>query len=100
MKSEVTKAQSMFNYNIKAKHMGTMSSFLASKNFELHTRLPTPPPETVNKNDKTPPVKAATLGKDAAGKEKKGSGLEQRKGSTASQDSEALKVLIVKENIE
>ena len=38
MKHEVTKAASMYNYNIKAKHMDTMSSFFASKNFELKTK--------------------------------------------------------------
>ena len=42
MKKEVTKASSMFNYNIKAKHMTTMGNFFASKNFELQTRIPTP----------------------------------------------------------
>ena len=43
MKLEVTKAASMVNYNIKAKHMDTMSNFFASRNFELKTRMPTPP---------------------------------------------------------
>lgn len=45
MKAEVTKAASMVDYNIKAKHMDTMKSFLASKDFELVTRMTTPPPE-------------------------------------------------------
>jgi len=44
MKAEVTQEQSMFNYNIKAKHMNAMTCFLASKNFELNTRKPSPPP--------------------------------------------------------
>ena len=35
MKSEVTKAASMINYNIKAKHMEKMSNFFASRNFDL-----------------------------------------------------------------
>ena len=42
LKNEVTKAASMVDYNIKAKHMDNLSSFFASKNFELVTRL-TPP---------------------------------------------------------
>jgi len=45
MKAEVTRAKSMVGYDIKAKHMGTMSSFLASKNFDLRYRMPTPPPK-------------------------------------------------------
>lgn len=53
MKAEVTKAQSMHNYSIKAKHMGTMTNFFASKNFELTTRMPTPPLRQNNK-DATP----------------------------------------------
>ena len=42
LKNEVTKAASMVDYNIKAKHMENLSSFFASRNFELVTRL-TPP---------------------------------------------------------
>ncbi len=34
----------MHNYNIKAKHMATMTGFFTAKNFELSTRNPTPPP--------------------------------------------------------
>ena len=45
MKSDVTQAESMNNYNIKAKHMPSMSCFLASKHFEIKLRENTPPPE-------------------------------------------------------
>lgn len=96
MKSEVNKAGSMHNYNIKAKHMGTMSNFFASKNFELHTRMPTPPPDP----SKDPKAASKT---PAAGAKKglnSGNEIEQRRGSQASVDSEAMKVLVVKENIE
>ena len=48
MKLEVTKAASMVNYNIKAKHMDYMRSFFASRNFELKTRMPTPPREKID----------------------------------------------------
>ena len=52
MKHEVTKAASMYNYNIKAKHMDTMSSFFASKNFELKTRIPSQQPKDEKNNKK------------------------------------------------
>jgi len=35
MKGEMTKAKSMFGYEIKTKHMGTMNNFFAAKNFDL-----------------------------------------------------------------
>jgi len=62
MKAEVTKAASMVDYNIKAKHMNNMGSFFASKNFELVTRLPTPPGEKLD------PKAAAEAKKNEAAK--------------------------------
>jgi len=39
MKADMTKASSMFGYEIKKKHMTTMNNFFASKNFELIANL-------------------------------------------------------------
>jgi len=68
MKAEVTKAQSMHNYSIKAKHMGTMTNFFASKNFELSTRMPTPPLRQNKDGADRTPLKG---GKAAPGGDKK-----------------------------
>ena len=43
MKDEMTKANSMFGYDIKSKHMATMNGFFTAKNFELIARMDTPP---------------------------------------------------------
>ena len=51
LKNEVTKAASMVDYNIKAKHMENLSSFFASRNFELVTHLI--PPGTADPKAKT-----------------------------------------------
>jgi len=65
----------MYNYNIKQKHMATMNNFFTSKNFELKTRMPTPPKrepvkgkEKEGKRDKTPELKKE---KEVKGKGKK-----------------------------
>ena len=42
MKAEMTKANSMFGYDIKQKHMNTMTGFFTAKNFELISRMDTP----------------------------------------------------------
>ena len=39
MKAEVNKASNMYGYAVKAKHAEQMTSFLASKNFELRTNM-------------------------------------------------------------
>lgn len=57
----------MYNYNIKAKHMDTMTGFFKSKNFELKTRLPSPPPK-----EKQP--KKAVAAEDSKKMNKKTSG--------------------------
>ena len=76
MKAEVTKAQSMHNYSIKAKHMGTMTNFFASKNFELTTRMPTPPLRQTKDGDKDrTPIKG---GKAAPGDKKTQVAAERR----------------------
>ena len=96
MKAEVTKEQSMHNYNIKAKHMGTMKPFFASKNFDLHTRLPTPPLVAESKDAKGAPPAAK-----AKAAEKVASDMQKRKDSQASNLSEVdTRMLVVKENIE
>ena len=40
MKEEIDKVQNVGNYSIKDKHMGTMTSFFAAKNFELQIKMP------------------------------------------------------------
>ena len=59
MKAEMNKANSMFGYDIKQKHMNTMNGFFTAKNFELIARMDTPPP---------PDSSGAAKGKDAKGK--------------------------------
>ena len=49
LKNEVNKAASMVDYNIKAKHMDNLSSFFASKNFDLVTRIGTPEKPSASK---------------------------------------------------
>lgn len=72
----------MYNYNIKAKHMDTMTSFFTSKNFELKTRFPSPPPQEKSK-------KAAAVEDDKAKKmNKKTSGAMGAHASSNSVTSE------------
>lgn len=110
----MTKAASLFNYNIKSKHAAAMSNFLQSKNFEIKTRMPTP-----RKHDKVPvPEKIDLKGKTSAHSKKgsvaKGRGskakevpivvkeesMDKKRGSISSVDSEIAKNFVCSENIE
>ena len=45
MKADVARTNSIVGYDIKSKHMATMTPFFASKNFELRVSLPDSPPK-------------------------------------------------------
>ena len=107
MKAEVDRAASMQNYEIKKKHMATMTNFFASKNFDLHIRMPTPPVPPDGKKStgagKTPTESKASPSKAKRGElDKKATDSQGLKAqaSASSIDSEAAKTFICKENIE
>ena len=84
LKNEVNKAASMVDYNIKAKHMDNLSSFFASKNFDLVTRIGTPEKPSGSKG--------------AQQVNKKASGQNQNAGDNEEGDLD--NTFVCKENIE
>ena len=124
MKLEVTKAQSLHNYNIKNKHAEAMNNFLQSKHFQVTTRMPTPPkrdpPKKGEKAEAKSPTKAGRgndkkrkgsagaqspgrggkKGKTSKEKEQPEDSVDQKKVSISSIDSELAKNFVCNENIE
>ena len=88
LKNEVNRASSMADYNIKTKHMENMSGFLASKNFELVTRVGTPAGDKPDSKANKPQLN------------KKASGQKSNTGDTDDKKEDDNKTFVCKENIE